>query len=50
MKLVRATPSGRQILVVPNHSLLDTGTIRAIARQAANYLTDEEIRRVFYTE
>ncbi len=50
MKLVRSTPSGRQILVVPNHSLLDTGTIRAIARQAANYLTDEEIRRIFYTE
>jgi predicted RNA binding protein YcfA (HicA-like mRNA interferase family) len=50
LKLVRSTPSGRQILVVPNHSLLDTGTIRAIARQAATYLTDEEIRHVFYTE
>ena len=50
MKLVRSTPAGRQILVVPNHSLLDSGTIGAIARQAANYLTDDEIRRVFYTE
>ena len=50
MKLVRSTPSGRQILVIPNHSLLDTGTIRAIVRQAANYLTDEKIRRIFYTE
>ncbi len=43
MKLVRSTPSGRQILVIPNHSLLDTGTIRGVVRQAANYLTDEKI-------
>lgn len=50
LKLVRPISSGRQILIIPNHSLLDSGTIRAIARQSANYLTDEEIRQVFYTE
>ena len=50
MKLVRRLPSGRQTLIIPNHGMLDTGTIRAIAHQAANYLTDEEIRIVFYTE
>lgn len=32
IKLVRMTPSGRQMLIIPNHSHLDTGTIRAIAR------------------
>jgi predicted RNA binding protein YcfA (HicA-like mRNA interferase family) len=49
MKLVRRTPSGRQTLIIPNYAVLDTGT-RAIARQATNYLTDEEIQIVFYTE
>lgn len=50
IKLVRRLISGQQTLIIPNHSMLDTGTIRAIARQAANYLTDEEIRMVFYSE
>jgi len=36
--VVRPTPSERQILIVPNHPLLDSGTLRVIACQAANYL------------
>lgn len=50
IKLVRTVASDRQVLIIPNHKVLDTGTIRAIARQSATYLTDDEVHRIFYTE
>lgn len=50
IKLVRPIPAGRQVLIISNHQLLDTGTIRAIARQAGKHLTDEEVQNIFYAE
>jgi len=50
-KLRRAGPGGeRQMLVVPLHDELDRGTMRAIVRQAARYIPEEELSVHVYTE
>jgi predicted RNA binding protein YcfA (HicA-like mRNA interferase family) len=50
VKLRRFTSSGeKQILTVPRHKELDTGTLRAILRQASRYIPSEELRAYFYT-
>lgn len=49
VKLRRTGPNGeRQTLTVPNHAELDTGTLRAIIRQAARHVAMDEIQRHFY--
>ena len=49
IKLRRILPEGtRQTLTIPNHRELDTGTLKAIYRQALRYVTDEELRPRFY--
>jgi len=49
VKLRRVGPNGeRQTLTIPNHSELDTGTLRAIIRQAARYVAVDELQRHFY--
>ena len=50
VKLTRTNAAGeRQSLVVPLHGELDTGTCRAILRQACRYLPEDELRPYFYT-
>lgn len=49
MKLRRIGPSGeRQMLIVPDHAELDTGTLRAIIRQASRFVSLEELQQRFY--
>jgi len=49
VKLHRVGPNGeQQTLTIPNHSELDTGTVRAIIRQAARYVDMDELQRHFY--
>ena len=49
VKLRRIGPNGeRQTLTIPNHSELDTGTLRAIIRQAARYVSMDELQQHFY--
>lgn len=49
VKLRRLGPDGeRQTLTIPNRSELDTGTLRAIVRQAARYVAMDELQRHFY--
>jgi predicted RNA binding protein YcfA (HicA-like mRNA interferase family) len=51
VKLRRIGPYGqKQILTIPGHRELDTGTLRAIFRQASRYIPEEDLRRHFYTE
>ena len=51
VKLRRIDPYGqRQTLTIPRHRELDTGTLRAIFRQASQYISDEELRPHFYAE
>ena len=50
-KLVRIAPGGeRQVLVVPVHGNLATGTLYAIYRQAARLAPSAELRRAFFPD
>ena len=49
VKLRRVGPNGeRQTLTIPNHAELDTGTLRAIIRQAARYVATDDLQQHFY--
>jgi len=37
-------------MTIPDHSELDTGTLRAIYRQALRYISDSDLRSYFYAE
>lgn len=51
MKLRRTGPSGqRETLTVPNHPELDTGTCRAILRQASRFIPLSDLAPLFYSE
>ena len=51
VKLRRLGPTGeRQNLVVPNHRELDTGTCRAILRQASRYIAIDQLAPHFFAE
>lgn len=49
VKLVREVAGTRQVLTVPLHAELDSGTIRAIFRQASRFIPEEKLRPHFYT-
>ena len=50
-KLRRIGLDGRkQTLTIPLHRELDYGTLRAIFRQASQYISDDELRPHFYSE
>ncbi len=49
MKLVRVVEDHRQVLTVPNHEVIDKGTLKAIFRQASRYISEGELRKSFYT-
>lgn len=48
IKLRRVGIVGKETLTVPNHRQLDTGTCRAIYRQACQYIPESELFRYFY--
>jgi predicted RNA binding protein YcfA (HicA-like mRNA interferase family) len=51
MKLRRVLPDGTaQSLTVPQPAELDTGTCRAILRQAARFVPEKDLHPHFYTE
>ena len=51
VKLIRILPGGeRQILTVPSHPELDTGTCRAILRQASRCIPAMDLRPYFYSD
>ena len=50
-KLVRIAPGGeRQVLVVPLHRSLATGTLHAIYRKAMRLAPSVELRRAFFAD
>ena len=50
-KLVRISPSGeRQILSVPPHRNLATGTLHAIYRKAVRLVPSVELRQAFFAD
>ena len=51
VKLRRVTSTGeKQTLTIPRHKELDTGTLRAIFRQASRYISSDELRSYFYSD
>jgi predicted RNA binding protein YcfA (HicA-like mRNA interferase family) len=51
VKLRRVLPDGtRQTLTIPAHTELDTGTLRAIFRQALRYVPEADLHPSFYTD
>jgi predicted RNA binding protein YcfA (HicA-like mRNA interferase family) len=51
IKVRRIGPGGgRETLTIPNHPQLDTGTCRAILRQASRFVPNAELAPFFHTE
>jgi predicted RNA binding protein YcfA (HicA-like mRNA interferase family) len=50
IKLTRIVQNQKQILTIPNHDSLDTGTCKAIMRQATRYISAEDLYPYFYTD
>lgn len=50
IKLRRAGLNGKETLIIPNHSRLDTGTCRGILRQATQYIPESDLSEDFYAE
>ncbi|MEL6441082.1 MAG: type II toxin-antitoxin system HicA family toxin [Cyanobacteria bacterium J06621_8] len=48
IKLRRMGISGKETLTIPNHRQLDTGTCRAIYKQACRYIPESDLFRHFY--
>ena len=48
IKMRRVTQTGKETLTIPNHKQLDTGTCRAILRQASQYISFSELSKYFY--
>jgi hypothetical protein len=50
IKLRRVGPDGDETLIVPNHSPLAKGTLRAIFSQASRYVPQGELHPHFYND
>lgn len=51
VKLRRVTGTGQtQILTIPRHRELHTGTLHAILRQASRFVSERELRPYFYSD
>lgn len=50
VKLRRTVDGRKQTLIIPNHTPLRAGTLRAIYLQALAYVSDEILRAYFYTK
>jgi len=49
VKLAREVTGSRQVLTIPLHTELDSGTLRAIFRQASRFIAEQDLRPHFYT-
>lgn len=49
VKLRRQGVTGKETLTLPNHPELDTGTCKAIFRQASKYIPEAELYPYFYS-
>ena len=49
MKLKRLVGDTSQTLTIPTHRELDTGTLRAILRQASRFIPEQELQSHFYS-
>ena len=50
LKLRRVVQGSNQTLVVPLHRELDSGTVRALYRQATEYIPSDQLYRHFFSD
>ncbi len=50
IKLRRINEKKKETLIIPNHSNIDKGTLKAILRQSSKFISVEELNKVFYTD
>ena len=50
VKLVRISDSGREVLVIPDHKEIKTGTLKAIYIQTTKYIPQSELQVYFYND
>jgi len=51
VKLRRTISTGTiQSLTIPMHDEMDTGTLRAIVRQASRFVPEDQLRKEFYSK
>ena len=50
VKLRRVVDGRKQTLTVPLHEEIDSGTLRAIVRQASRYIPESQLHSHFYTD
>lgn len=50
VKMVRSLGGSREVLTIPNHKELDKGTLRAIFVQATRFISENELRKFFYSD
>jgi predicted RNA binding protein YcfA (HicA-like mRNA interferase family) len=48
--LKRKIANGEQIILVPNHSEIDRGTLNSIYKKMLIYVDEDKIKKYFYTE
>lgn len=49
MNLVRNTSPGVHVVTIPNHKEIDRGTLHNIYKHLKPYISEEELRKFFYT-
>lgn len=49
IKLRRIKDKQKQTLVIPNHKVVDKGTLKAILRQASRYIDIVKLNELFYS-
>ena len=50
MVLARRRDEEKQVLVVPNHTIIPKGTLKAIIRQSEKYVSVDILQSFFYTK
>jgi len=50
VKLRRVVEGGKQTLTIPLHNEIDSGTLRAIVRQASRFVPESELHNHFYSD
>ena len=50
IKLRRLVNSNKETLVIPNHKIVDKGTVKSIYRQALKYIESKKLYELFYSD
>jgi len=50
IKLRRITSGNKETLVIPNHKVIDRGTLKAILKQSSRFISGEQIENIFYNK